>query len=565
VLEDLGGPELRRWLRASWRGLGRERAEIDALNVFPVPDGDTGTNLQLTVEAVVAQAGPDDASGESAAGPALAALARSALAGARGNSGAILAQYLRGMAVSASGPGAGERLDGPALTEALAAGAGHARVAVGAPVEGTVLSVADAAADAARTACVVGVDDLATVAGAAAAGARAALARTPEQLAVLAEAGVVDAGGRGLVVVLDALVATVVDADVLDAVLDADRGGPREVPPAPVRSTGGTLHADATLHAEAPLRADGGDGCFEVMYALAADDASAASLRSRLVELGDSVVVSGGEGEWTVHVHLVDAGAAVEAGLAAGTVSAVRISRLVGAPLAGDGLRPGSVPAGRAVLVLLPGDGLAALIADAGGAVVAATDGPPTAAELLAHVRAAGAGEVLLMPSGRDALAVCETVARTARHDGGPTRVRVVPTRAVVQSLAALAVHEPARDLDEVVVTMTAAVGATRYGALAHATRAALTTAGRCEAGDVLGLVADDVVTFGRGLDAVADDLVARLLASGGELVTLVGGAGAPPGFASELAARVRVANPAVEVVAYEGGQPGHPLLVGVE
>ena len=152
-----------------------------------------------------------------------------------------------------------------------------------------------------------------------------------------------------------------------------------------------------------------------------------------------------------------------------------------------------------------------------------------------------------------------------ARSAGPLRRVRVVPTRAVVQSLAALAVHDPDRPFDDDVVAMTAAAVSTRYGALSHAVRAALTTAGRCRPGDVLGHVGDDVVTFGPDLDEVAADVVARLLSAGGELVTLVSGAGAGQGLVDSLTARLRASHPGVEVVGYDGGQPDHPLLVGVE
>ena len=319
MLESLDGPSVRRWMRSAWRGLGRERAEIDSLNVFPVADGDTGTNLHLTVEAVVATSGSDDLAGEPDAAAALAVMARGALAGARGNSGAILAQLLRGLAAGfGADPGASA---GRCLAAGLAAGAEQARAAVGEPVAGTILSVADAAADAARSACVVGADDLTTVAGAAAAAARSALARTPSQLAVLAEAGVVDAGGRGLVVILDALVATVADAVRPGAGGDTDdteSGGDDDSSAAPVL-------APPQVRA-VPVAADG-EPAFEVMYALGADDAAVNVLRARLAELGDSVVVSGGDGVWAVHVHLADAGAALDAGITAGRVSSVRVAR----------------------------------------------------------------------------------------------------------------------------------------------------------------------------------------------------------------------------------------------
>jgi dihydroxyacetone kinase-like predicted kinase len=213
--------------------------------------------------------------------------------------------------------------------------------------------------------------------------------------------------------------------------------------------------------------------------------------------------------------------------------------------------------------VIAPGDGLAALFTSAGASVVRATNGEPTISELRAAVRACGAGEVVLLPSGRAAGALAEHIVHTSPADG--PRVRVVPTRAAVQSLAALAVHDPARGFDDDVIAMTAAAVTTRYGSLTHAVREALTSAGRCSPGDVLGMVGEDVVTFGRDIDPIAGEVIDRLLAAGGEMVTLVTGAGATPGFVAALTARLRRSHPGVEVIAYDGGQPDHPLLVGVE
>lgn len=534
MLDTLDGPALRRWVRTAWRGLGRERSTIDDLNVFPVADADTGTNLHLTVESALAAVGDDDATGPSGAGEALDALARGALVGARGNSGAIVASYLRGMCVGLAGAA---KVDGAALAEALASGAEQARTAVAEPVEGTILSVADAAADAARSACVAGIDDLATVAGAAAAGARSALGRTPGQLAVLAEAGVVDAGGRGLVVMLDALVATVVDTVRSDAAvidLPASRW--------PVPDAG---------RAASPAPALLSPG-FEVMYTFEADDAAASSLRAELGALGDSVVVSGGDGLWTVHVHLDDAGAAVDAGLRGGRVSGVRVTPLEVARTSG-----------RTVVVVAPGDGLAALLTDAGATVVPAGAAAPTATDLSEALRCTRAAEVVILPSDPTVQPAAEAAARAVAATG--LQVAVVPTRAVVQSLAALAVHDAQRPFHEDVVAMTAAAVSTRYGAVAQAVRSEVTTAGACAAGDHVGSVGDELVVFGPDLERVADAVAELLLVGGGELLTLVSGAGAPPGLVDGVVERVARSRPALEVLTYDGGQPDHPLLVGAE
>ena len=282
-------------MRSALAALGQARAEIDALNVYPVPDADTGTNLYLTVEAVLAalDAEPPDDPVLDEPAAALRAAVRAALLGARGNSGVILSQLIRGAAeslVAAGRPPA--ELARLALRDASRA----ARAAVAAPVEGTILSVADAAADAAA-AC-PGDDPIAVLAAAVSA-AHDALARTPDQMLALRVAGVVDSGGRGLVVLLDSLLGSV--SGVVGAAVTArEEARPAALP----RPT----------HELPPV----GGPAFEVMYLLDATDEDVAVLRAELAELGESLLVVGGDGLWNVHVHVDDAGAALEAGVRAG-------------------------------------------------------------------------------------------------------------------------------------------------------------------------------------------------------------------------------------------------------
>lgn len=551
VLETLDAPAARRWCRASLEALGRAREEIDALNVFPVPDGDTGTNLYLTMEAAhAALAGRDgDADEASAAPPAeaetlercLRVMAHGALTGARGNSGVILSQLLRGMAEALAGeaPCRGER-----LRDALrhAADAGYAAVA--APVEGTVLSVARAAADGAQA---VASDELGVVAAAAADAARAALARTPTQLAALRQAGVVDAGGRGLSVVLDSLAAVVTGRSTT-------RAGPRPALAAGV-ATACALAARA----------------YEVIYLLDAPAERIGPLRERLGQLGDSLVVVGGETLWNVHVHVDDVGTAIEAGIEAGRPHRIRVTHFGDAAARraqarGEADRDRRPPAGpaRAVVAVAYGEGLAELFAAAGAAVVAATPGrAPSTAELVAAIRATGAREVVLLPNDPDGQTVAEVAAQQVAADG--IRAAVAPTKASAQGIAALAVHQAGRRFDQDVVAMTAAAGATRHGGVAVAAEQAWTMAGVCQAGDVLGLIDGDVAVIGPELAKTAIMVVDRMLAAGGELVTLVIGAEAPADLADVVTAHLSAARAEVDVVVVVGGQQTYPLLIGVE
>ncbi|MFD0422254.1 DAK2 domain-containing protein [Streptomyces parvus] len=571
--DDLDAVAVRTWCSLALEALGRERAEIDAINVYPIADGDSGTNLYLTVESAAAAVEAVFAAHETgttapATADAVRAMAHGALIGARGNSGTILAQLLRGMAGVLADGG-----DAAHLRLALTSAADAARQAVAHPVEGTVLTVAAEAAQAAR-----GEDpDLRTVVTAAYEGARAALARTPEQLAVLGRAGVVDAGGRGLVAVLGALVETVTG----QAPVRGPRTASGNAAKAPVTVDGGSVVGlpvggtpvegvtDGDLPASAPVEGpldcpeDGGAGpAFEVIYLLEARDEQVARLRTRLDALGDSLVVVGGDGLWHVHVHVDDAGAAVEAGVEAGRPYRIRITHF--ATESGHDVRVQAEPAQRAVVVVVPGDGLAGLCTEAGATTVIARPGePPASGELVDAIRRAHAREVVLLPNDAALRHTAAAAAEQARTEG--VRVALVPTRAAVQGIAALAVHEPDRGFDEDVVAMTAAAGATRYAELAVAERQSWTMAGICQAGDILGLIDGDVAVIGADVPGTARTVLDRMLAAGGELVTLVLGEDVPDTLADALEEHVREGHLAVDTVVYRGGHQRAPLLIGVE
>ncbi|MEU2248611.1 DAK2 domain-containing protein [Streptomyces sp. NPDC019224] len=532
---------VRTWCTLALDALGREREAIDAINVYPVADGDTGTNLYLTVESAAAAveavfAAHETGTSAPSAADAVRAMAHGALIGARGNSGTILAQLLRAMAgVLAEGTG------GDRMRLALDRAAVRAREAVAHPVEGTILTVADRAAAAAGSAAPGA--DTAEVVRAAYEGARTALDATPGQLPALARAGVVDAGGRGLVTLLGALV---------HAVSGRAPERPYEAPapfvPPPADD------------ARCPAADGAGSGpAFEVIYLLEAGDEAVARLRARLDALGDSLVVVGGDGLWNVHVHVDDAGAAVEAGVEAGRPYRIRITHF-----AADRSHARPEPARRAVVVVVPGEGLAALCREAGATTVLARPGePPASGELVDAIRRAHAREVVLLPNDGDLRHTAAAAAEQARAQG--VRVALIPTRAAVQGIAALAVHEPDRSFDEDVVAMTAAAGATRYAELAVAERQSWTTAGICQAGDILGLIDGDVAVIGQDVPGTARKVLDRMLAAGGELVTLVLGDDTPPTLAETLEQHVREGHLAVDTTTYRGGHRGAPLLIGVE
>jgi DAK2 domain fusion protein YloV len=534
--------------------LAAAREEIDALNVYPVPDGDTGTNLFLTFEAAAEALATalGEQGGEERADvvTTLPAYCRGLLLGARGNSGVIMSQLVAALLRRITTAGAQES-PAAAVAQGLEAASEAAYAAVGVPVEGTMLSVARAASEAAAALVAAGgqrvsVED---VFEAGCRAAREALARTPEQLEVLRNAGVVDAGGRGLCLVLDAAGAAYTG---------------RRPEPHPVRTPLPVPH---------PVPAEDlteGGPAYEVMYLLDAADDAVPQLRSTLAGLGDSLVVVGGEGLWNVHVHVDDVGAAIEAGIAAGRPHRVRVTHFAEQVAKAHeraldrAARAKLERTGRAVVVLAFGTGLAELFAEAGAEVQVARSGRrPSTGELLETIRATGACEVVVVPNDRDVVPTAIAAARIAEQDDG-IRVAVIPTHAQVQGLAALAVHDAGRPFEQDLVEMSAAARHARSGAVTVAARRAITTAGQCEPGDVLGAVEGDFAVVGDDLLRVALDVIGRMLGGGGELFTIISGVGGEE-LARQCAAHLAESHPMVDVAVYDGGQERYPLLFGVE
>lgn len=536
----LDGPAVRRWAGVGLAALVAAQTEIDDLNVYPVPDSDTGTNLVRTMRAGVdaLAAGPVGPGSDSLTW-VCETLATAVLRGACGNSGTILSQLLRGLADAARSV---DVLDGPALAAALTSSAALARAALARPVEGTILSVADAAAGAASAAATSGAG-LAEVVTAARTAAERALRATPDQLAALQ--GRVDAGGRGLVVLLAALEVCVL-------------GEPGPTPPPETGEPTWTTPVDPT-GPRVPLGAPVAPA-HEVMYLLDTEpdrdeNARVAGLRTALDALGDSVVVVGGNGLWQVHAHVDDVGAAVEAGFAVGRPHRVRIVSLASTDGRANG-RGGGAVTGVGVLALVDGPGLSDLLTRAGARVLPTEQ---ARAGLAAAAEDSGAALVAVLPGDADTLAVALAAANEDR------RLRVVRSRSAVQVIAAAAVHEPGRDAERDLLEMSTAAAGCRFGLVEVAEGEGMTSAGRCAPGDVLGHVDGDVAVIGPDLTEVAVAVVQRLLGGGGELVTLVAGAPAEPGLADRVAQVVRSQRPDVDVTTYDGGQPSSYLLVGVE
>lgn len=566
----------RRWAVTARSALGSARERIDALNVYPVADGDTGTNMFLTMDGALdfVRGQFELGAGTERLDEGLALIARGMLLSARGNSGVILSQLARGLA-EAVGPGVREA--GPEdLAVAFETAARAAWDAVAAPVEGTILSVARAAAEGARAVVDAGGTQVADVVAAALQAARVALARTPEQLPELRHAGVVDAGGAGLVVVVEAL-----DAVLQERTHAVVAELPRwwEVPTTGAPAAAG---GPGTLGRAHPCAAAPGEDQVEVMFLLTGSDPVRADrLRGHLRRLGESVVVAGGPHDYQVHVHLVDPRSAVEAGSSAGQVEDVRLTSLAsGGPLDRPGQAVGTAPgqdapgedaarlpaAGRRldVVACVLGPGLHDLFSTGGAQVV--PSGPhhrASAGQLLSALWAADAPHLVLLPNDPDTVMVARAAAQEARTGG--LVVDVVPTRSVVEGLAALAVVDQDADPRTTVADMLDAAEGVRSGALTPADRDADTPAGRVRRGQWLGLVDGTVVSVAEQPAEVARAVLDRLWHPLAEVVTVVRGERARADELDAVLGPVLEEHPDVEIVRLDGGQPTYPWLLGVE
>ncbi|WP_307818096.1 DAK2 domain-containing protein [Janibacter endophyticus] len=558
MLTVLDPHALRRWAVLTRSALAARRAEIDALNVFPVPDGDTGTNLYLTLDqaldAVRADHERRGVLGQVGLAAEASAMSRAAMLSARGNSGVILSQLVRGVSEELVAADA-EVADARLLARAMETAAVRARESVVRPQEGTILSVADAVAEAAKEAAAAG-EPLAGVTARCVVAAREALARTPSQLEVLARAGVVDAGGAGYLLFVEALDRVVRDHTPLDRYEVDDFTMNMDLRKRPEWSVP-TVRPPAVSAGDAKDEEHQGPD-FEVMYLLdGADEDAAARLREELDRLGDSVIVSGDRELWKVHVHVDDIGGALEAGMAAGRPHRVEVTPLTHA------LRP-QPRVGLAVVACAAGPGIAELLHQAGAAVV--MSGPArraSAGELLEAVRGTGAGDVILLPNDRDTILAARACAQAAGQEG--QQVHVIESGTAVQGIAAMAVHDPGADVSTNEMAMTRAAAGTRHGGVTVAVKPGLTSGGQCEVGDALGVVAGDITIVGDDLGEVAVEVIERLASAGSELVTLVVGADADEALVERARQAACGLSLGVEVEVLQGGQPAYPLLIGVE
>jgi len=592
--DSLSADDLACVVRVYSDALKQHRPALNRLNVYPVPDGDTGTNMALTVEAVSkeideaqAKAGDRELDMEEIT----ACLSHGSLMGARGNSGVILSQVLRGMADAfrdaGSRPGGAGKLGPADLADAFSRASDSAYVAVSNPVEGTILTVARAAARGAEEALRGDVSDdedespgLADVLEAARSSAARALAGTTEQLPALRAAGVVDAGGAGLLLLFGSFL-QVVDGREIEAppAPAGQKGQPsagqeRQVP---AGQEGHAAPADGLAGPVDGLAGPGdvGDLRYEVMFFLEASDEAIPAFRSVWEGVGGSIVIVGGDGLYNCHIHTDDVGAAIEAAIEIGHPRQIRVTDLYDqveeerwvreAAAAGDQGETLPEPVTCAVVAVGAGEGVKRIFRSLGARQIVAggQSANPSTAEILDAIASAPAEEVIVLPNNPNVIAVAE---QAAAHS--PKKVRVVPTAGTQEGFAALLAYDPEAHVGTNADNMAAAAARVVAGEVVQASRDAVSEVGPVKQGDWLGLSRDGIEVVAPQPASAADAgvaLLGSLITEDHEIVTIIEGERARPADTRRIVEWLSEHHPAVSSEVHHGGQPLYPYLFSIE
>jgi uncharacterized protein len=534
----MGSPMLERareLARAALQNLESNRRRIDDLNVYPVPDGDTGTNLTLSARSIVEALEASTAVDRAAVAKELT---RAALMGARGNSGVIFSQILRGAAEVLGEPGA---IDTLRIKRAFRGASDAAYRAVRRPVEGTMLTVirelAEEAEDPRHAA--LGTRDFfkaLVVRG------EDALARTPDQLAVLKEAGVVDAGGAGLLEIVRGVAAALAGEALPD------------VPAEDAHEAG----VDA-IHLELS------EFRYCTVFVVEGQGLDAAALETELEQLGDSLLVVGDPTALKVHLHTDDPGAALALGTRLGTIEGIEIANMHKQTAERSERLLDTVPdpgltLETGIVAVVPGTGNRRLFEEYGAARVieGGQTMNPSTSDILAAIEATPATEVLVLPNNGNVILSAEQAARLATKP-----VRVIPSRSVPAGLAAIVRYLPSLTASENEAAMLEALGQVATGEVTIASRDVELDGVPVRKGAYLGLAEGEAVASSASFDEVARAVVERLLANGAEVLTMLTGADEPQ--LDDLLRHVHEQHPAVELDVHSGGQPHYPLLLAAE
>jgi DAK2 domain fusion protein YloV len=514
--------------------------EVNRLNVFPVPDGDTGTNMSLTMDTVVAEV---SALGSQAGlADVCHAVTHGSLMGARGNSGVILSQILRGVC---EGTDVSTTASAESLAAALERSTEVAFQAVRKPVEGTMLTVIKDTAAGARAAADAGLEFAAALEATRAA-AFASVERTPELLPVLKENGVVDAGGFGLAILVDGFVAAALGGELAVASVNQVLG---------------------EVHIELADDWDDDEYLYCTEFLLFGDTIDRDAVHDFVSDIGGSELVVGDNGSFKVHVHTNDPGAVLAHVTALGEVAEVHVNNMRRQKVVRDETiqsHPDTTPRKPIGFVAVAaGAGLEQILRSLGADVIVSGGQTmnPSTADLVAAVSQVNADKVVILPNNKNILMAAQAAVSVADR---PTAV--VPTRSVPQGFAALLAFDGSDDLEALVAEMTEAASAVRTGEVTTAVKDAKGKVGDIKSGQVIGIIDDeDIEAVGDDVAEVANSLAERFIEDGAETLTLLAGADYGDEAVEALAERIAAAHPMVEVETHRGEQPLYPVIMSAE
>lgn len=538
ALETLDSKSLANLMYCFSDALQGHKESLNSLNVYPVPDGDTGSNMAATLSSVVSEINSLEEN------PVLEniieAISHGSLMGARGNSGVIISQILRGF-VSEIKSASKKDIDATLFSKALSAAASAAYEAVGNPVEGTILTVVRETAEATEKA-VSEEHALLQVAEIAREAAKRSLDSTPELLPVLARAGVVDAGGSGFLLMLDSLLHIIDD---------------RLMPEPEVV----TVSADSLILDTHDDMSNSGTR-YEVMYFLEAPDDSMPDFKKAWSEIGDSIVVVGGENIWNCHVHTNNIGAAVEAGISVGKPYDIRVTDLFEEVAENHHDHDIADPVGCSVIAVANGDGIGQIFRSLGATLIVSGGQSmnPSTADLLKAVEATASEHVIILPNNSNIVAVAEQVdSQTSKT------VRVVGTHTVTEGFASLLGYDPEATSEKNQTGMFQASQMVESGEITTAVRESKSEIGEIKKGDFLGLQKGKVTVIAETIVEATKNLLNEMIDDEHEIVTLVAGEDSNEKETDQIVAWVSAEHEELEVEVHEGGQPLYHYYIGIE
>lgn len=546
MIREISAEAFALMIKSGSHNLSNNRAKVDALNVFPVPDGDTGTNMSLTFK----NAAKNIPYGAESADEVARAAASFTLRGARGNSGVILSQIFRGIATALKGKASFNPHD---FARALKEGELSAYRAVMKPTEGTILSVIRACADSAAAA--ENEEDFVSFLKEVVSGGNAMLSETENMLPALRQAGVVDAGGQGLMFILEGMLSYLETGNVTESNEEEEASGEKS----------------------AQSKIDAADikftYCTEFIVEKSSPAIKADKMKSAISKIGDCMVVIDDEDIIKVHIHTNNPGFVLEHAVRLGELSTVKIENMKlqhsnivnkdeASPEKKEEKKEEAAPAGKnAVIAVGAGAGVEGLFSDLGARVIAGGQTMnPSTEDILSAVEAANAENIFILPNNKNIIMSAEQAASISDKN-----ILVVPTKSIPEGISALVAFEPEEEPEKNGESMKNAASKVKTGLITHAVRDTSVDGKEIKTGDILGLSGGKIVSVGNEVNPIAEEIIKALADDETELITIIYGDGVTEEEASSLSDFAEEAFPDADVSVYNGGQPVYSYILSAE